>query len=180
MVIIGRFFSVIIVAIILNCLLSGTVFAGFWDGDDKGKSGLDFNRGYDINTVSTMSGRAISLPYLGEKKNVFIEIKSGNQNLNISVGPGSYWEKKGIVIVLNDELTVKGSKAQGKDGNSYILAQKIVDRTTGSQMELRNDRGEPAWSGQSMTNMRPERSAGGMRNMGGGMMMRSGGGMMRR
>ncbi|MBW4056632.1 MAG: DNA-binding protein [Proteobacteria bacterium] len=173
----GRFFSVIIVAIILNGLLAGTVFAGFWGSDDTGKSGLDFSNGYDINTVSTMSGRAISLPYRGEKANVFIEIKSGNQNLNVSVGPGSYWKQKGIVIALNDELTVKGSKAQGKDGKVYILAQKIVNRTTGSQMDVRNDKGEPGWSGQN--NYRPEHFTGGMRTMGGSM-MRSGGGMMRR
>ncbi|MDD2541872.1 MAG: DNA-binding protein [Desulfuromonadaceae bacterium] len=173
----GRFFSVIFIAIILNCLLASTVFAGFWDSDDTGKSGLDFSNGYDINTVSTMSGRAISLPYRGEKENVFIEIKSGNQNLNISVGPGTYWQQKGFAIALNDELIVKGSKAQGKDGKAYILAQKIVNRTTGSQIEVRNDKGEPRWSGQN--HFRPEHSTGGMRSLGGSM-MRNGGGMMRR
>jgi len=176
---INRFFSIIICAIILNGLLTGTVFAGFWGSDDKGKSGLDFTGGYDVNTVSAVSGRVISLPRSGEKENVIVEIKSGNEILNVSLGPGSYWEKKGIAINLNDDLSVKGSKAQGHDGKSYILSQKIVNKTTGAQVDLRNDKGEPAWSGRNMNSMRSDRSAGGMRSQGGGM-MRSGGGMMRR
>jgi hypothetical protein len=176
---IGRFFSIIIWAISLNCLLIGTVFAGFWGSDDKGKSGLDFNRGYDVNTVSTTSGRSVSLPHPGENKNIIVEIKSGYETLNICVGPEAYWGKKGIAINLNDEINVKGSKAQGKDGKSYILAQKLVNRTTGAQVELRSEKGEPAWSGRNMDSMRSERPAGGMGNQGGGM-MRGGGGMMRR
>lgn len=179
MVTTGRFFSIIIWALILNSLLIGTVFAGFFDSDDKGKSGLDFTGGYDINTVSTMSGQVVSLPHSGEKQNVIVEIKSGNQTLYVSVGPGSYWEKKGIAINVNDDLSVKGSKAQGQDGKSYILAQKLVNRTTGAQVDLRNEKGEPSWSGRNIGSMRPESPAGGMRNQGGGM-MRSGGGMMRR
>jgi hypothetical protein len=174
----GRFSLICVRAILLNCLLISTAFAGFFGSDDKGKSGLDFSGGYDINTVSTISGRVVSLPHAGERETVIVEIKGGYETLNISVGPGSYWKTKGIAINLNDELTVKGSKAQGKDGKSYVLAQKLVNRATGAQMELRSEKGEPAWSGSNTSNMRPENPAGGMRNQGGGM-MRSGGGMMR-
>jgi len=174
-----RFFSIIILAFIFNNLLIGTVSAGLFSSDDRGKSGLDFTGGYDINTVSTMSGQVVSLPHSGEKGNVIVEIKSDNQTLNISVGPESFWEKKGIAISLNDNLTVKGSKAQGKDGKSYVLAQKLVNRTTGAQVDLRSEKGEPAWSGRGLGSMRPESPVGGMRNQGGGM-MRGGGGMMRR
>ncbi|MDD2582550.1 MAG: DNA-binding protein [Desulfuromonadaceae bacterium] len=175
----GRFFSIIFLAIILNCLLTGAVFAGFWDSADMGKSGLDFNSGYDVNTVSTMSGRALSLPHPGEKENVFVEIRNGNQISNVYVGQRTYWEKKGIAINPNDELIVKGSKAQGKDGKSYVLAQKVVNRTTGGQVELRNEKGEPVWSGRSINGIRSDSPSGGMMRSGGGM-MRSGGGMMRR
>lgn len=175
----GRFFSIIIGAILLDCLLNGSVFAGFFGSDDKGKSGLDFTSGYDINTVSAMAGRVVSLPHAGEKENVILEIKSGNEIFSISVGPGSYWGKKGIAISLNDELAVKGSKAQGKDGKSYVLTQKLLNRTTGAEVEVRSEKGEPAWSGRGMSSKRPESPAGGMRYQGGGM-MRNGGGMMRR
>lgn len=175
----GRFSLICMTAILLSCHLPGTAFAGFFGNDDKGKSGLDFTTGYDINTVSTISGRVVSLPHAGEKENTIVEIKSGNGTLNICVGPGSYWEKKGIAISINDDLLVKGSKAQGQDGKSYVLAQKLVNRTTGTQVDLRNDRGEPAWSGRNTGSTRMESPAGGMRSQGGGM-MRSGGGMMRR
>lgn len=169
-----RFFPIIICAIILSCASVGTARAGFFSSDEA-KSGLDFNRGYDINTVSTMSGRVVAPPHQGEQENVMVEIKSGNETLNISVGPGSYWEKKGIAIKVNDELSVKGSKAQGKDGKSYLLAEKLVNRTTGAQVDLRNEKGEAAWSGR---NLNGAGAADSMRNQGGGM-MRSGGGMMR-
>lgn len=182
----GRFSYICMKAIFLNCLLLSTALAGFFGNDDKGKSGLDFTGGYDVNTVSTMSGRVISLPHAGEKENVIVEIRSGSETLNISVGPGSHWEKSGIAINVNDDLSVKGSKAQGQDGKSYVLAQKLLNRTTGAQVDLRSEKGEPVWAGRNMNGIQSERPAGGMMNQGGGMMrsgggmMRSGGGMMRR
>jgi hypothetical protein len=176
----GQIFSAVICAVIINCALAGTVLAGFWSSDDTGKSGLDFNHGYDINTVSAVTGRAIAQPRPGEKENVFVEIKRGTESLNVSVGPASYWEKQGIAIHANDELSVKGSRAQGQDGKSYLLAQKLVNRTTGAQVDLRNDKGEPAWSGKGMAGSRSEGIGSSMRNMGGGMMRGGGGGMMRR
>ena len=175
----GRFSLICIMAISLSCQLLGTASAGFFGSDDKGKSGLDFTGGYDVNTVTTMSGRVISLPHSGEKENIITEIKSGNELLNISLGPGSYWEKKGIAINVNDDLSVKGSKAQGKDGKTYVLAQKLVNKTTGAHIDLRNDKGEPTWAGRNTSNTQMGSPAGGMRGQGGGM-MRSGGGMMRR
>jgi hypothetical protein len=176
---IGGMVPIVIAAIILNCALAGTVFAGFWNSDDKGKSGLDFNRGYDLNTVSTVTGKVISPPRSGEKAHLFVAIKQGSETLNISVGPESYWERKGFAINVNDELSVKGSKAQGQDGRSYLLAQKLVNRTTGAQLDLRNEAGEPSWSGRGTNGTRSQGAGGTMRNTGGGM-MRSGGGMMRR
>src|SRR6266567_2663581 len=116
------------------------------------------------------TGRATSQPRSGEKENVFVEIKRGNETLNISVGPASYWEKKGIAIHLNDDLSVKGSRAQGQDGKSYLLAQKLVNRTTGVEVDLRNEKGEPAWSGRGMSGSGAEGMGGSMRSMGGGMM----------
>jgi hypothetical protein len=174
----GRFSFISTMIILSSCLLMGTAFAGFFDGNDTGKSGLDFTSGYDVNTVTTVSGRVISLPNYSEKQNVIVEVKSGTETLNLYVGPGSYWDKKKIAINLNDELTVKGSKAQGKDGKLYLLAQKVVNRTSGVQLELRNENGEPAWVGRDMNSPRSERSPGSMKNQGGAMMR--GGGMMRR
>lgn len=164
-------------AIIFQTLLSMTAYAGFFGSDDKGKSGLDFAGGYDINTVTTMTGRVTSSPQPGEQGNMIVGIRSGSETFNICLGPGSYWERKGIALNLNDELAVKGSRAQGRDGKAYVLAQKLVNKNTGAQVELRNDKGVPIWSGRN-DGIRGG-SGRGMMNQGGGM-MRSGGGMMRR
>lgn len=54
-------------ALVANFQMIGTASTGFlgFGSDDKGKSGLDFNRGYDINTVATVSGCVTSLPREG-------------------------------------------------------------------------------------------------------------------
>ncbi|KAA0895405.1 DNA-binding protein [Oryzomonas rubra] len=165
-----RFFSIATLAIVLNSLLIGSAFAGFGFGSDVvGKSGLDFAKGYDVNTVTTVTGRVASSPQTGEKEHIFVDVRAGGEIISLNLGPKSFWEKKEIPLHPNDDISAKGSKAQGKDGKTYLMVQKLTNKTTGSQAALRNDQGRAAWSGWN---------AGGM--MQGGGMMRSGGGMMRR
>ena len=173
----GRFFSITALAISLNCLAIGTAFAGFgFGGDDPGKSGLDFTKGYDVNTVTTVSGRVASLPAAGENGQVFAEVRTGGETVNLSLGSKSYWDKKGIPLRLNDDVTAKGSTAQGKDGKSYLLVQKLTNKTAASQVVLRNERGGPPWMGKNASGMMSNGPTDGM-GAGGGMM--KGGGMMR-
>lgn len=171
---------ILCLALLLNCLLLAPAQAGIADffgfaGSDKGKSGLDFNRGYDVNTVTTVSGRVTAAPRT-DAGQVIIEVKSGADTVSVSVGPKSFWDKKGIAVRVNDEVTVKGSKAQGEDGKQYLLSQKLVNRTTGGQLELRSEKGEPSWSGRSGSGTGMDHSTGGGMFQNG--MMR-GGGMMR-
>lgn len=171
-------------ALLLCSLFAAPAYAGlasfFGFADERGKSGLDFNHGYDVNTVTTVSGRVVSVNRSGEGEQVIIEVRSGAESVNVSVGPRSFWDKKGIAVKVNDEVTAKGAKAQGQDGKQYLMTRKLVNRTTGSQAELRNDKGEPVWSGRggsgSGTSM--QRSTGGGL-FGSGMMRSGGGGMMR-
>ena len=176
----GRFPSLIItLAIFMNCLLSGTACAGFgFGGDDMGKSGLDFNKGYDANTVATVTGRVTSPQRTGDKEHIFVDVKTGTESISLNLGPRSFWEGKEFPLHLNDEITAKGSVAQGKDGKTYLMVQKLSNRTTGSQVALRNDNGGPVWSGQNGNGMMSNSPAGGMKSGGG--MNRGGGGMMRR
>lgn len=175
----SRVISTLFLALMINTVITGAAFAGFlgFGSDDKGKSGLDFNKGYDINTVATVSGRAASPPREGDRGQLFLEVRSGNGPVEVSLGPGSFWEKKGIPIRPNDEITVKGSKAQGQDGKTYLLTQKLVNKTTGSELELRSEKGDPVWSGRGSAGAGQGRFGGGMFQGGG--MMRGGGGMMR-
>lgn len=178
----GRYIFLILAAFWAVSLIPESAHAGFGFGfgsDNWGKSGLDLNRGYDINTVTTVSGKVTALPRFIEKEQVIIEIKNGSDIVNVSVGPDSFWGANGIPVNLDDDLSAKGSLAQGKDGKTYLMAQKLTNRTTGSQVELRSERGISAWSGGANSMRSGVRSGSGMRNSGGGM-MRGGGGMMRR
>jgi hypothetical protein len=169
-----RLSPIISLAVVLNCLLVGTAFASFgFGGDDLGKSGLNFNKGYDVNTVTAVSGRVVSPPRTDEKGHLFVEVKTGGEIVSLSLGPKSFWEQKGILLNTNDDITAKGSKAQGKDGKAYLMVQKLFNRSTGGQAAVRNERGGPGWSGGN---------GGGMMSNGpgGGMMRGGGGGMMRR
>lgn len=176
----GRFSSAVIGAILLNCLLIGTSCAGFWFGsDDGGKSGLDFNRGYDVNTVIAVTGRVVSLPQAGEQGQMVVEVRAGSETVAVTLGPKSFWEKKEFALRLDDEVIAKGSKAQGKDGRHYLLTQRLTNKTTSAQIDLRNDKGVPGWLGRSAGGSMSGRPGGMMRG-GGGMMRGGGGGMMRR
>ncbi len=168
----GRLSSIISFTIAFSCLLAGAAHAGFGFGEDeRGKSGLDFNRGYDVNTVSSVSGRVLSAPQPGEKDYVFMEIRVRGETISLCLGPRSYLGRNEIPLRPNDDVMVKGSKAQGNDGRTYLIVQKIENRATGSHVVLRNDQGNPAWSQRNGNGMMWGRG-GGMMNRG---MMRGGG-----
>ena len=170
-----------------NCLLINPALAFFGFGNnEKGETGLDLNRGYDINTVTSVSGMVVSSPQTVDDGQVIIGIKSGAGIINLSVGPREYWSKSGIQLHTNDTINAKGSSTQGKDGKTYLLVQRLDNRTNGANVVLRNDKGEPVWPESKIKSMKSESSQRGNGGMGGGMMrsgggmMRSGGGMMRR
>ncbi|MBU5613964.1 DNA-binding protein [Geomonas azotofigens] len=175
----------LVMALLLNGVWHGEASAGFlgFGSDGKAKSGLDFNRGYDLNTVGNVAGRVTSLPRQVEDEQYILEVQTSAGIVNLSVGPGAYWQKKGITVRVNDAISAKGARAQGQDGRDYLLTQKLVNRTTGATIELRSESGEPAWSGRGAgvgsrsQDGRFGAGGGGGFMRGGGMM---GGGMMRR
>lgn len=176
-----RLVAIALTALLLNGMWLGRASAGFlgFGSDQSAKSGLDFNRGYDLNTVGIVTGRVSSLPHQVENEQYIFELQTGSDAVNVSVGPGSFWQKNGIALKINDEVSAKGARAQGQDGKTYLLTQKLVNRTTGSSLDLRSEGGEPVWSGKGSAGagMRSQRFQGGGFMRGGGMM---GGGMMRR
>lgn len=171
----------------VNCLLVSPALAFFGFGNNEtGEASLDLNRGYDINTVTTVSGMVVSSPQTVGDGQVIVGIQSGSGIINLSVGPREYWSKNGIQLHTNDTINAKGSRTQGKDGKTYVLVQRLDNRATGTQIVLRNDKGEPVWSATRIKSMKSDNATRGNGGMGGGMMqsgggmMRSGGGMMRR
>ncbi|HEX9079091.1 MAG TPA: hypothetical protein VF795_05850 [Desulfuromonadaceae bacterium] len=142
-----RFIAIVAMLIILP--LCGRnraeAFLGFGEGHGGDQSGLDLNRGYDVNTVTTVAGKVLATLRAGERRHVIIAVRAPAETINICVGPSSYWDKNGIQLHPGDEISAKGSRAQGKDGKIYLLAQRLADRTTGAQVILRNEAGQPRW-----------------------------------
>lgn len=142
--------------IIVTCLLSSLLALSpraayaFRGNSDDVQSGLNLETGYDTNTVTTMTGRVVSLQTGDERRNAQMELDSGGARAVVMLGPHRYWAEHGIALKPGDDVTVRGSKAQGKDGVVYILAQKITGTSQKTVVSLRSESGRPVWAGGAM------------------------------
>lgn len=131
-------------------MLSPVAAYAFWGfGDDK-QSGLNLETGYDANTVTTVAGHIVLVQTGDKLRNAQLEMDSDGVRIVVVLGQQRYWAENGIDLRIGDNVTVRGSKAQGKDGVIYIMAQKITDITRNIEVLLRNEAGRPAWSGGGM------------------------------
>lgn len=129
----------------------GAAHAFWWSGGDN-QSGLNLETGYDINTVTTMSGRVTSIQAGDDHRTVQLELENNGIRVVVVLGPQHYWAGHGIALKSGDNITVRGSKAQGINGVVYILAEKITDTSQETTVSLRNESGRPAWTGGGMRN----------------------------
>lgn len=165
----------ILITIIGIFVLSSNHASAFWGSDTTPKkTGLDLAGGYDANTVASMRG-VVSKPPARQDASERTEmtLTTAQGAFTVLLGPWSYWEKQNITITANQELTITGSRAIGKDGLNYIFAQKIdFQGNTPKTITLRSEKGVPLWShnGSGAT-----RNQGGGRNYGGGAMRGYGG-----
>ena len=121
--------------------------AGWLFGDDApaGRAGLNLSQGYDRNTVVTITGRVAALP-VADSDPVTIELVTASDRFIVVLGPRWYLQNDDLGWKVGDTVTVRGSRAQGKDGQSYLITQWI-SLPNGSQLTVRSDTGRPAWSG---------------------------------
>ncbi|MGB4599069.1 MAG: OB-fold nucleic acid binding domain-containing protein [Trichlorobacter sp.] len=117
----------------------------FGDSTGVGRSGLNLDHGYDRNTVVTVTGRVAAVPAASSDP-LTVELSDGTDNLVVVLGPRWYLQDDTLEWQAGDLVTVRGSRAQGMDGRSYLLAQWI-STPGGGQLVLRNDAGRPGWSG---------------------------------
>ena len=136
--------------LLIFCLLCPFPAQAFWWSESDNRSGLNLESGYDANTVTTVSGRVISPPANQDQRHVQFELESAGTRIMVILGPARYWADNGIDLRVGDSVSVRGSKAQGKDGVVYLLAQKISDTTRNSEISLRNENGRPVWAGGGM------------------------------
>jgi hypothetical protein len=167
----GRFLF-LVVLLSAGSLFQPALSQAFWGfGDDAvgERSGLDFDRGYDRNTETTVRGIVLSVEPGEGSGLVMIILGQGSGKLSVVAAPAWYWSDGGISVKPKDELVVTGSKAQGKDGNIYLIGRVITNQSDSESITLRDESGKPAWRGGAR-----------MRNGGAGFQHRMGGGGRRR
>lgn len=168
----------IIIYILAALFLSSPDSArAFWGSGGDNQSGLNLESGYDTNTVITMTGRIVSVLAGDDRHGARIELDSNGARAVVMLGPQRYWAEHGITVKAGDDVTVRGSKAQGKDGVVYILAQKITGTSQNKSTSLRNEAGRPAWADGGMGTGRMNHQPARMRQQAPG---RMGGGRMGR
>jgi hypothetical protein len=119
---------------------------GSWWGGGADRDELDLDSGYDVNTVTTVRGRITALSLDGPQPQAQVELAAGAGSVTVVLGPRSYWSEHGIALRLDDQVTVRGSKAQGRGGVVYLLAQRLSVESRGQEIALRNESGRPVWA----------------------------------
>lgn len=122
--------------------------SAFW-GDDSADtaSGLNVAAGFDVNTITTVTGTVVAPPERkGQEQHTVMSVATGQGSVTVVLGPWGYWEKQAIGIAKNQRLAIVGSLAQGKDGALYVFAQRLENRSTGETVTLRSESGTPLWS----------------------------------
>jgi hypothetical protein len=148
----GRF-SLFLVGVLFCLLLPAPATAGWWFGaaGPWERSGLDLQQGYDLNTVISIEGTVTGLDLEGTQGPALAKVQTASETLSLVLGPKDYWQENGMPLQIGDTLSARGSKAQGKDGQIYLMVQNLKNtKTTGNNLtELRNDTGRPRWSGSN-------------------------------
>jgi len=159
----------------LALFLPMSAAASWWGGGDDRR--VDLELGYDANTVTTVAGRIVAVQNDATHPQIQAELEAAGGRYIVVLGPRSYWAEHGIDLRIGDEVTVRGSKAQGKDGGIYILAQTVSESSRGQEVTLRSDTGKPVWAGNGM-GAQMGRNGGRPGLLGQHPSMRMGGGMM--
>ncbi len=144
---IQRFYTLIAAAALLF-VLGGTAdaFWGFGDSGQQDRSGLDLVQGYDRNTVVNISGSVAVPPRPLAGGLIAIDLNLPGEQIVVVLGPDWYLQDDNLDWKIGDQVAVRGSLAQGKDGRAYLLSQQITT-PGGTTIELRGQNGRPSWSG---------------------------------
>lgn len=114
---------------------------------------LNFESGYDANTVTNVTGQILSIQTGIDHHNLQMEIECGcGMRMMVVLGPPRYWAEQGVPLKVGDKVAARGCKAQGHNGVIYILAQKITEISQGVVVILRDESGHPSWVGGGSEN----------------------------
>lgn len=102
--------------------------------------------GYDENTEVIISG-VVNEFSKGMHGPTVIRLKSGKSTYLIVTAPLWYLQMGKTPLRINSNIQVTGSRYYSKDGLLYIIAKKIKDEATGSEIHLRDSFCRPMWHG---------------------------------
>ncbi|MBA4424073.1 MAG: hypothetical protein C0390_13415, partial [Syntrophus sp. (in: bacteria)] len=141
-------FYILIAAAALLLVLGGTAdaFWGVGDSRQQDKSGLDLEQGYDRNTVVKINGSVAVPPRPLAGGLIAVDLNLTGEQIVVVLGPAWYLQDDNLDWKIGDQVTVRGSLAQGKDGRTYLLSQQI-SVPGGATIVLRGENGSPSWSG---------------------------------
>jgi len=140
-----KYFLTIVILILSICIQDASAFWG--SSDNETKSGLNVATGFDVNTITTLSGVVLDPPEdRTTQEPAVLSMTTKQGEVTVIIGPRWYWKQQNVILLKNQEITVTGSRAQGKDGSFYIFAQRIEDRSNGKTVTLRSENGVPLWS----------------------------------
>lgn len=147
--------SLLCIALLALLLGSADETSAFWGKRaDESVSGLNVATGYDVNTVATLTGTVAALPVRTDSAQyALMPFVTPLGGMVVVLGPWTYWEQHAIPLTIGMELTVTGSRAQGRDGRYYLFARSLDNAATGETVMLRSAEGVPLWA-QSGTNHR--------------------------
>lgn len=138
--------SIFLIMLVLLSFGSGNA-AAFWGSKSKDASGLNVSAGFDVNTITTLTGAVLTPPGRhGEEDQIIMSINTIQGAVTVVLGPWWYWEKQGVTFTKDQGLAVTGSLAQGKDGGLYLFAQRLENSSNGEAILLRSESGAPVWS----------------------------------
>ncbi len=107
-----------------------------------------YGRMYDPNSIETITGEVVSVetftPRGGMSQGVHLLVKTGNETVNVHLGPLWYFENQDIRIQPKDTIEVKGSRVSFTGQSAIIAAQVKKGDVT---LILRDESGFPVWSG---------------------------------
>ncbi|OGP49816.1 MAG: hypothetical protein A2Y79_02385 [Deltaproteobacteria bacterium RBG_13_43_22] len=112
------------------------------------ESGIHYPRGFDLNTVGEVQGKATHF-FRPERGPVRFLLVTDRETYTVLTSPPWYWNEIQIKIAEGTEVIVRGSKSFGKDGILYLIAQEIQVPFSKQCFEFRRNDGTPLWKGHT-------------------------------
>ena len=108
------------------------------------ESGIHYPGGFDPNTVGEIQGKAFNFSR-PERGPVRFQLSTDRGTYTILTSPPWYWNEFRGKIHEGTEVTVRGSKSFGRDGNLYVIAQEVQIISSGQSLLFRGKDGTPLW-----------------------------------